>query len=35
MQWMSIEEQEEIGGVTTVEILAIWPGIVGIRIKQG
>jgi len=32
---MSIEEQKEIEGVTTIESLAIWPGIVGIRIKQG
>jgi len=31
---MLIKEQEEIGGVTTMESLAIWPGIVGIRIKQ-
>jgi len=30
---MLIEEQKEIEGVTTVESLAIWPGIVGIEEK--
>jgi len=32
---MSIEEEGEIGHVTTVESLAIWPETVGRRIKQG
>ena len=35
MQWMSIEEEEEIGHVITVGILAIWPKTVRKRIKQG
>jgi len=34
MQWMSIEEQGGTGNVTIVGSLAIWPGIVGIEIKQ-
>jgi len=35
MQWILIEEQEEIGNVITAGSLAIWPRIVGIGIKQG
>jgi len=31
---MSIEEQRGTGNVTIVGSLAIWPGIVGIEIKQ-
>jgi len=31
---MLIEKWEEIGGVTTAESLAIWPGIIGIEEKQ-
>jgi len=35
MQWMSIEEEGEIGRVITVGSLAIWPKTVRKRIKQG
>jgi len=34
MQWMLIEEEEEIGHVIIVESLVIWPKTVGREIKR-